>query len=135
MSSQDRIHLEKIDDFRWRIPRTGRMRVEGVIYTSEEMLKDLSHDESPKQVANVAHLPGIQKYSLAMPDIHWGYGFPIGGVAAFDWKEGVVSPGGVESACSVRIFPGRTCGAGSGIWPMSCSNRFRRAWAPRALCG
>ncbi|MGE5252628.1 MAG: RNA-splicing ligase RtcB, partial [Planctomycetaceae bacterium] len=72
MSGQDPIRLEKIDDFRWRIPRTGRMRVDGVIYTSQEMLRDLNQDESPKQVANVAHLPGIQKYSLAMPDIHWG---------------------------------------------------------------
>ena len=118
MSGQDRIRLEKIDDYRWRIPRTGGMRVEGVIYTSEVMLRDLNQDESPKQVANVAHLPGIQKYSLAMPDIHWGYGFPIGGVAAFDWKEGVVSPGGwdmtstAEPACSVRTFPGRICGPG-----------------------
>jgi len=106
MSGQDRIRLEKIDDFRWRIPRTGGMRVEGVIYTSEVMLRDLKQDESPKQVANVAHLPGIQKYSLAMPDIHWGYGFPIGGVAAFDWKEGVVSPGGVgyDINCGTRLL-------------------------------
>jgi tRNA-splicing ligase RtcB len=113
MNGQDKIRLEKIDDYRWRIPRSGRMRVDGVIYTSEEMLRDLNQDESPKQVANVAHLPGIQKYSLAMPDIHWGYGFPIGGVAAFDWKEGVVSPGGVgyDINCGTRLL---------------CSNLFRQ---------
>ncbi|MBP1723799.1 MAG: hypothetical protein H6Q44_1504, partial [Deltaproteobacteria bacterium] len=106
MSSQEKIHLEKIDEVRWRIPRTGKMRVDGIIYTSEEMLRDMNLDESPKQVANVAHLPGIQKYSLAMPDIHWGYGFPIGGVAAFDWKEGVVSPGGVgyDINCGTRLL-------------------------------
>jgi tRNA-splicing ligase RtcB len=124
MSGQDRIHLEKIDDFRWRIPRTGGMRVDGVIYTSEEMLRDLNRDESPKQVANVAHLPGIQKYSLAMPDIHWGYGFPIGGVAAFDWKEGVVSPGGVgyDINCGTRLpEPSRQVAGRSGIWPTPCS--------------
>lgn len=87
--------MEKIDDFRWRIPREGKMRVDGVIYSGEKTLKDIKTDQSPKQVANVAHLPGIVKASMAMPDIHWGYGFPIGGVAAFDWEEGIISPGGV----------------------------------------
>jgi len=106
MSSQDKIHLEKIDDYRWRIPRTGKMRVEGLIFLDETLMRDLQEDESPKQVANVAHLPGIQKYSLAMPDIHWGYGFPIGGVAAFDWKEGIISPGGVgyDINCGTRLL-------------------------------
>lgn len=106
MSSQDKIHLEKIDETRWRIPRTGKMRVDGIIYADEKLLRDIHEDESPKQVANVAHLPGIQCYSLAMPDIHWGYGFPIGGVAAFDWQEGVISPGGVgyDINCGTRLL-------------------------------
>ena len=106
MSGQEKIHLEKIDEYRWRIPRTGKMRVDGIIYADERLLKDIHEDESPKQVANVAHLPGIQKYSLAMPDIHWGYGFPIGGVAAFDWREGVISPGGVgyDINCGTRLL-------------------------------
>lgn len=106
MEEQGKIHLEKIDDYRWRIPRTGKMRVDGVIYADAHLLRDIHEDESPKQVANVAHLPGIQRYSLAMPDIHWGYGFPIGGVAAFDWQEGVISPGGVgyDINCGTRLL-------------------------------
>lgn len=67
----------------------------GMVYADAEMLEELGGKEALKQVANVAHLSGILKYSLAMPDVHWGYGFPIGGVAAFDWNEGVISPGGV----------------------------------------
>ncbi len=107
MSEKERrnIKLEKIDDYRWRIPKTGKMRVPGMIYTNEKMLKDIQADNSPGQVANVACLPGIVKYSLAMPDMHLGYGFPIGGVGAFDWKEGVVSPGGVgyDINCGCRL--------------------------------
>ncbi len=87
--------LQKIDRYRWRIPREGKMRVDGIVYASEEMMRDLREDQSLQQVVNVAHLPGILKASLAMPDIHWGYGFPIGGVAAMDADEGVISPGGV----------------------------------------
>ncbi|MGE5497937.1 MAG: RtcB family protein, partial [Syntrophothermus sp.] len=83
----------------------GKMRVPGRIYISEPMLAGLINDEAVRQVLNVAHLPGIQKYSLAMPDIHWGYGFPIGGVAATDLNEGVISPGGVgyDINCGVRL--------------------------------
>jgi tRNA-splicing ligase RtcB len=105
MNAPERVRLEKIDDCRYRIPRSGRMRVDGMIYADEKLIRNIHEDESPKQVANVAHLPGIQGYSLAMPDIHWGYGFPIGGVAAFDWKEGVVSPGGVgyDINCGTRV--------------------------------
>jgi tRNA-splicing ligase RtcB (3'-phosphate/5'-hydroxy nucleic acid ligase) len=95
MSSEEKVKIEKIDDYRWRIPREGRMRTEGIIYTDDRMLNDIRKDQSLTQVAHVAWLPGIEGPSLAMPDIHWGYGFPIGGVAAFDLKEGVVSPGGV----------------------------------------
>lgn len=87
--------IEKIDDFRWRIPRRGKMRVDGLVFASESMMRDIRDDQSLQQVVNVAHLPGIVGASLAMPDIHWGYGFPIGGVAAMDPRRGVVSPGGV----------------------------------------
>ncbi len=87
--------LERIDACRWRIPREGGMRVDGVVFGDERMIADLRNDQSLQQVVNVAHLPGILEASLAMPDIHWGYGFPIGGVAAMDENEGVVSPGGV----------------------------------------
>ncbi len=100
------IELEKIDDCRWMIPAEGGMRVPGIIYSSERLMKGMGKDESPRQVANVAHLPGIVKYSLAMPDMHWGYGFPIGGVAAFSLEDGVVSPGGVgyDINCGCRLL-------------------------------
>jgi tRNA-splicing ligase RtcB len=90
--------LEKIDDFRWRIPTSylPGMKVPGIIYSDEKMLKSIVRDNAPQQVANAAHLPGIIKASMAMPDIHWGYGLPIGGVVATDIEEGgVVTPGGV----------------------------------------
>ena len=106
-----KISLKKIDDFRWMIPAVGGMRVPGIIYSSEKLIKEMGEDESPKQVANVAHLPGIVKHSLAMPDMHWGYGFPIGGVAAFDMKEGIISPGGVgyDINCGVRLMVTKLC--------------------------
>lgn len=100
------VQLNKITDELWEIPAHGNMRVPGRIYISRKMIEDqLQNDEAIKQVINVAHLPGIQKYSLAMPDIHWGYGFPIGGVAATDLDEGVISPGGVgyDINCGVRL--------------------------------
>ena len=90
-----KIKVQKIDDYRWRIPREGKMRTDGIVYTDEKMVSDISKDQSLVQVANVAWLPGIVGHSLAMPDIHWGYGFPIGGVAAFNLKGGIISPGGV----------------------------------------
>jgi tRNA-splicing ligase RtcB len=89
------MQVERIDDFRWRIPRHGGMRVDGIVYADARMMAELRGEESLQQVCNVAHLPGILGASLAMPDIHWGYGFPIGGVAAMDAGEGVISPGGV----------------------------------------
>jgi tRNA-splicing ligase RtcB len=89
------MQIERIDDFRWRIPRHGGMRVDGIVYADAQMMAALRDDQSLQQVCNVAHLPGILRASLAMPDIHWGYGFPIGGVAAMDAREGVISPGGV----------------------------------------
>ncbi len=100
------INIEKITENLWEIPKHGGMLVPGRIYTSLNMLETtLQNDEAIKQVINVAYLPGIQKYSLAMPDIHWGYGFPIGGVAATDLNEGVISPGGVgyDINCGVRL--------------------------------
>ncbi len=100
------VPLKKIDNYRWLIPREGRMRTEGLIYASERMLNDIRGDQSILQVKNVATMPGIVGRSLAMPDIHWGYGFPIGGVAAFDEEEGVISPGGVgyDINCGVRLL-------------------------------
>jgi tRNA-splicing ligase RtcB len=89
------IPLERVDRFRWRIPRHGGMRVDGLVYADDRMIGDIRADKSLEQVCNVAHLPGILRASMAMPDIHWGYGFPIGGVAAMDVDAGVVSPGGV----------------------------------------
>lgn len=101
--------LEKIDEFRWKIPKSYKsgMRVDGIVYASQKMLEHMKNDMSLEQVANVAMLPGIVKYSLAMPDIHWGYGFCIGGVAATDIKlGGVISPGGVgyDINCGVRLI-------------------------------
>ena len=100
--------LIKIDDYRWEIPPSYKagMLVPGLIYTSESMLSHIWEEQAFQQVANVAFLPGIVGHSLAMPDIHWGYGFPIGGVAATRVKDGVVSPGGVgfDINCGVRLL-------------------------------
>lgn len=101
--------LEQVDDCCWRIPRTYKqgMRVDGLIFADADMIEELRRDQACEQVANVAFLPGIQQASLAMPDIHWGYGFPIGGVCATDPAEGgVISPGGVgyDINCGVRLM-------------------------------
>ncbi len=100
--------LEKVDDYRWRIPKNFQkgMRVPGLIYADEKLLQHIKGEQALQQVANVAHLPGIVNYSLAMPDIHWGYGFCIGGVAATDVKDGVISPGGIgyDINCGVRLL-------------------------------
>jgi tRNA-splicing ligase RtcB len=100
------VKLRQIDEYRWEIPREGKMRTGGLIFSSREMLPDIQADQSLQQVANVAMLPGIVGPSLAMPDIHWGYGFAIGGVAAFDLEEGIISPGGVgyDINCGVRLL-------------------------------
>ena len=109
-STSDRTHmapkLEQIDTYRWRLPKHGAMRVDGLVFADEPMAAALAGDPCLDQVANVAHLPGIQVASLAMPDMHWGYGFPIGGVAAMDADEGVISPGGVgyDINCGVRLL-------------------------------
>jgi len=100
--------LKKIDDYRWEIPKSYKqgMTVPGLIFTSESMLSQIWEEQVFQQVANVAFLPGIVGHSLAMPDIHWGYGFPIGGVAATRIHDGVVSPGGVgfDINCGVRLL-------------------------------
>jgi tRNA-splicing ligase RtcB len=100
--------LKKIDDWRWLIPRDYKkgMLTDGLIFASEKMISEIRKDQAPEQVANVACLPGIVGRSLAMPDIHWGYGFPIGGVGATLAEEGVISPGGVgfDINCGVRVI-------------------------------
>ena len=89
------IPLERLDECRVRIPKHGRMNVPGLIFADDRLMESVRADQALQQVVNVACLPGIVRASLAMPDIHWGYGFPIGGVAAFDLETGVISPGGV----------------------------------------
>ncbi|MBN2450927.1 MAG: RtcB family protein [Lentisphaeria bacterium] len=98
--------VRQLRDCVWEIAPTGAMRVPVRLYASEGMLERAFADNAPEQARNVATLPGIQEASLAMPDMHWGYGFPIGGVAAFDEAEGVVSPGGVgyDINCGVRLM-------------------------------
>src|ERR1700741_3973268 len=100
--------LEQIDTCCYRIPKSYKpgMRVDGLIFASEKLIESVKKDQAAEQVANVAFLPGIQHASLAMPDIHWGYGFCIGGVCATDPDEGgVISPGGVgyDINCGVRL--------------------------------
>ena len=89
------MNLKKLDDYRYEVPKTEKMRVPGIIYANEHTIKKVIEDKAVQQVENVATLPGIEKVSLAMPDVHWGYGFPIGGVAAFRVSDGVISPGGI----------------------------------------
>jgi len=101
-------NLNKIDDNRWEIPQDEfpGMNTNAIIYASEEMIQSIRSDNAPQQVANVACLPGIVGSSMAMPDIHWGYGFPIGGVAAVDSNSGSISPGGIgfDINCGVRLI-------------------------------
>ena len=104
--NMDRQSLERHSDFEWWIKPTGRMRVPGIIYAGEHLIDEMD-EKVREQVTNVATLPGIQRASYAMPDAHWGYGFPIGGVAAFDPDEGgVISAGGVgfDISCGVRTL-------------------------------
>jgi len=100
--------LRKVDDNRWEIPKdeVPGMRTNAIIYASESMINQIRADNAPLQAANVACLPGIVGSSMAMPDIHWGYGFPIGGVAAVDGNSGSISPGGIgfDINCGVRLI-------------------------------
>ncbi|MBV9711436.1 MAG: RtcB family protein, partial [Ktedonobacteraceae bacterium] len=106
--SDNKIPLERIDANRWRIPQryNPAMHVPGMVYADDELIELMIADNALQQVANVATLPGIVGHSLAMPDIHWGYGFPVGGVAATNAENGVVSPGGIgfDINCGVRLL-------------------------------
>ena len=87
--------IKKKSDNVWEIKKEGKMKVPGKVFASDELMEKIERDKTLEQIKNVACLPGIVDASLAMPDAHQGYGFPIGGVAAFDMKKGVISPGGV----------------------------------------
>src|SRR2546429_9880479 len=104
----NQIPLERVDANRWRIPMryNSEMRVPGMVYADDELIELMKDDNALQQVVNVASLPGIVGHSLAMPDIHWGYGFPVGGVAATDAEQGVISPGGIgfDINCGVRML-------------------------------
>jgi len=97
--------LQRVNDCEWMLPQTGAMRVPGVIFADETLIREMD-DKVPEQVANVATLPGITTASLAMPDIHWGYGFPVGGVGAMDLRDGIISPGGIgyDINCGIRLI-------------------------------
>jgi len=106
-ATSEKVPLEKQDDYSWRIPRyKSGMRVPGMVFANEDLLGKMQTDRTLWQCANVAHLPGIYKYAITLPDGHEGYGFPIGGVAATDYDEGVISPGGVgyDINCGVRLL-------------------------------
>lgn len=100
------MELKKINDNTWEIPKSGEMKVPALIYSSSKLLESIKHDMTLQQAKNVACLRGIQRKSYVMPDAHQGYGFPIGGVAAFDMEEGIISPGGVgyDINCGVRLL-------------------------------
>ena len=102
------VPLEKIGEYTWRIPKSFKsgMRVPGLVFADDELLAKMRTDRTLIQCADVAHLPGIYKYAITLPDGHEGYGFPIGGVAATDYEEGVISPGGVgyDINCGVRLL-------------------------------
>src|SRR5437899_11348887 len=97
------MRVERIDEYRWRVPREGGMRTEGLIFADAQLMRDLEGDQAVQQVANVAHLPGIVGPAIAMPHIQWGHGFPIRAASGLDEAEGAVSPGG--AGCDVN------CGA------------------------
>jgi tRNA-splicing ligase RtcB len=100
------MNLKRINDYTWEIPKSGNMKVPTVIYTSSKLLEGVKRDRTLQQAQNVACLPGILKTAYVMPDAHQGYGFPIGGVAAFDLEQGIISPGGVgyDINCGVRLL-------------------------------
>ena len=103
----ENVPLEKINDYMWQIPKYKQgMRVPGMVFANEALLEKMKTDRTLWQCANVTQLPGIYKYAITLPDGHEGYGFPIGGVAATDYTEGVISPGGVgyDINCGVRLL-------------------------------
>src|SRR5207247_11042262 len=99
----------ELDASRLMLPREGGMRVPGILFAYRPLLERMMSDRTPEQVRNAAHLPGILEASIAMPDAHWGYGLPVGGVVATDPEEGVISPGGVgyDIGCGVRLLRSR----------------------------
>jgi len=99
----------QLDPYRWMLPREGAMRVPGVLFADRPLLEKMMSDRTPDQVRNAACMPGILEASIAMPDAHWGYGLPVGGVVAFDPHDGVVSPGavGYDIGCGVRLMRSR----------------------------
>lgn len=105
--STEKIPLEKVDDYSWRIPKyKPSMRVPGMVFANSDLLSKMQTDRTLEQCVNVAQLPGVYKYAITLPDGHEGYGFPIGGVAAMDYEQGVISPGGVgyDINCGVRLL-------------------------------
>ncbi len=104
--AREEIPLKQINEFSWEIEKTGKMNVPAIVYTSEKLLTRMRSDRTLMQLRNVAMLPGILMHAVAMPDAHEGYGFPIGGVAAFDLETGIISPGGVgyDINCGVRLI-------------------------------
>src|SRR3989338_3777442 len=100
------VEIHKLTDYSWEITKKGGMNVPAVVYASEKLLSRMREDRTLLQLKNVAMLPGILKHALAMPDAHEGYGFPIGGVAAFDLQKGIISPGGIgyDINCGVRVI-------------------------------
>src|SRR5262245_34518753 len=99
----------QLDEYRWMLPQEGGMRVPGILFANRALLDKMMSDKTPEQVKNAAHLPGILEASIAMPDAHWGYGLPVGGVVATHPHEGVVSPGavGYDIGCGVRLLRSR----------------------------
>lgn len=89
------MEVKKVSDYEWELPKSGGMKVAARIFATEKLIEKIKLDRTLQQASNVAHLQGIQKFSYVMPDAHEGYGFPIGGVAAFDVEEGIISPGGI----------------------------------------
>ena len=100
------MEVKKISENEWEIPKSQGMKVPARIYASEKLMQKIQKDRTLQQASNVAWLQGIQKFSYVMPDAHEGYGFPIGGVAAFDTEEGIISPGGIgyDINCGVRLL-------------------------------
>jgi len=100
------VELKKLSDNTWEIPKSGKMLVPAIIFASETLIKDIKKDKALEQIKNVASLKGIIKHAIALSDCHQGYGFPIGGVAAFDLKKGIISPGGVgyDINCGIRLL-------------------------------
>lgn len=109
MAVVTRQSLVELSPHRWQMPREGGMRVPGILFADELLLDKMLSDRTPDQVRNAAHLPGIVEASIAMPDAHWGYGLPVGGVVATAEREGVVSPGavGYDIGCGVRLLRSR----------------------------